>query len=475
VISPRSSFVSIGRSIAFLASGPFSAGLSAQGPVSQPVGAMQAFEQARIAVFQKAAPSVVILEVELLQDAAGSEPDEGESGEASKNQGRPPARRSLRSEGSGFVVRKQGVIATNLHVVAQARRITVRFRDGRRVEGRILGADERTDVAVIQVEASDLSPLEFSDSDQAAVGQFVYAIGVPFGQEWSFTSGMLSGKGRSRLLAPTSAVPLYEDYLQTDAFINPGHSGGPLLDSNGRVLGMNTLVARQEKGIAFAVPSNLLQQTIVQILETGRVSRPWLGIRVETLGETAALTERLKGANSGVVVLAVEADGPAFRTDLRPADVIQSLDGKPVGSALEFQRRLFEMKSGQVVRLGLWRQGASKTLSIPLAELPGAPQPVLEADSAGRTAPLGQERFGLTLRELKGRGLKVEGLAEGSVAARSDLQRQDIITEVENRPVRTLSECITALRSAFGRSGTGVALLQIEREGRRTFVLLHGN
>jgi S1-C subfamily serine protease len=176
-----------------------------------------------------------------------------------------------------------------------------------------------------------------------------------------------------------------------------------------------------------------------------------------------------------VVVLAVEADGPAFRTDLRPADVIQNLNGKPVASALDLQRRLFEMKTGQSVRLGIWRQGSVKSLSIPLAELPSAPQVVLDADHGPRSASTGQDRFGLTLREIKGRGLKVESLAEGSVAGRSDLQRFDIITEVENHPVRTLAECIGALRSAFGRSGTGVALLQIEREGRRTFILLHGS
>jgi len=447
----------------------------AQEPALQPSMVLRALEQARTELFQKAAPSVVILEVELQQDAFDGEAEGAETGDAPRqgNTGRTDSRRPVKSEGSGFIVRSQGVIATNLHVVSQARRIAVRLRDGRRLEGRVLGSDERTDVAVLQVDAVDLPALEFADSDQASVGQFVCAIGVPFGQEWSFTSGMLSGKGRSRLLAPTSAVPLYEDYLQTDAVINPGHSGGPLLDSGGRVLGMNTLIARQERGMAFAVPSNLLQQTIGQIMESGKVSRPWLGIRVETLGETPALKERLAGVSSGAVVLAIEADGPAFKTDLRPADVIQSLDGKPVATALEMQRRLFELRAGQVVRVGVWRQGASKSLSIQLAELPGAPQMVLETEQGSRNSSSSQERFGLTLREIKGRGLRVEALAQGSAAARSDLQRQDLITEVENRPVRTVTECVGALRSALGRTGNGGAILQVEREGRRTFVLLH--
>ncbi len=439
-----------------------------------PSDVLHLLEQARIDIFQKAAPSVVILEVELQQDAIENEIDSTDAPVSGRRSSRAEPPTPVRSEGSGFVVRSNGVVVTNLHVVAQARKIHVRFRDGRRLEGRLLGSDERTDVAVVQVEAEQLPVLAFADSDTARVGQFVCAIGVPFGQEWSFTEGLLSGMGRTRLLSPTSAVPLYEDYLQTDAVINPGHSGGPLLDSDGRVLGMNTLITRVERGLAFAVPSNLLQQTLLQILESGRVSRPWLGIRVETLGETATLKERLGGASSGAVVLAIEADGPAFRTDLRPADVIQSLDGKPVTSALALQRELFERKVGQPVRVGVWRQGAQKTVLIQLAALPEAPQPVQEADRSERPSPLGQDKFGLTLRELKGRGVRVEGLSEGSLAARAQLQLQDIITEVENRPVRTSAECLGAIRTALARGGPGGALLQVERQGRRTFVLLRG-
>jgi S1-C subfamily serine protease len=427
-------------------------------------------ERARVEIFEKGAPSVVILEVELQHDALEPEPESAEAG--SRRRAGAETRVPVRSEGSGFVVRKNGVVVTNLHVVAQARRIVVRLRDGRRLEGRIAGSDERTDVAVVQVDATDLPVLEFADSDAAEVGQFVCAIGVPFGQEWSFTSGMLSGKGRTRLLAPTSPVPLYEDYLQTDAVINPGHSGGPLLDSRGRVLGMNTLIARMDRGLAFAVPANLLQQTIVQILESGRVSRPWLGVRAETLGETPALKERLREAGAGAVVLAVEADGPAFRTDLRPADVIQSVDGKSVATALELQRELFERRAGQSVRLGVWRHGSRRAVQIQLAELPEAPRPVFEAERSARPAAGGQERFGLTLHEVKGRGLRVDAVVEGSVAARGELQVQDLITEVENRPVRTAPECVATIRSALGRGGAGGALVQVERQGKRIFVLL---
>jgi serine protease Do len=433
----------------------------------QPLEVLRLIEQARIQIFEKAAPSVVIVDVEVAQE--GEETDLDSEG-APKRSGKPEP---LHSEGSGFVAKENGVILTNLHVVARAQRITVRIRDGRRFEARLIGADERTDVALLKVEASGLPELEFADSDTVAVGQFVCAIGVPFGQEWSFTSGLLSGKGRSRLLSPKSHIPLYEDYLQTDAVINPGHSGGPLLDSNGRVLGMNTLIARVEHGLAFAVPSNLLKQTMLQVLETGRVARPWLGIRAETLGETTALQERLAGAQFGVVVLAIEADGPAFKTDLRPADVIRAVDETPIRTALELQRALFERKSGQSVRLDLWRQGAQKSVRITLAQCPEAPQTLQETEGTPRSQSTASDRVGLKLKEVKGRGVLVESVAEGSQAAAAELKPKDVITEVESKAVRTVAECLSALRSATLARGTrgGGALIQVERQGRRIFVL----
>jgi serine protease Do len=423
---------------------------------------VRSFEQSRMEVFERAAPAVVVVEVEISLDV--DDGTEGAGGEGTN-------RKASRSEGSGFFVRPDGVLVTNQHVVSKAQRIVVRLRDGRRLEARVLGIDERTDLAVLQVQATQLPVLEFADSDTAVVGQFVYAIGIPFGQEWSFTAGMLSGKGRTRLLAPTSLLPLVEDYLQTDALINPGHSGGPLLDRLGRVLGMNTLITRTERGLAFAVPSNLLRQTVAQILEAGKVSRPWLGIRVETLGETQVLGERLAAAGRGAVVLALEAEGPAFRTDLRPADVIQSVDGKPVASALELQRELSSRKAGQPVRLGLWRLGQQKTLSIPLAELPPTPQVVVDSGRPQRNSLSSQERFGLKLREIKGHGVRVEAVEATSASARAGLIPEDIITEVENRPVRTAADCLAALRSGMARSPAGV-LVQLERQGLRTFVLL---
>lgn len=453
--------------------------LGAAFPQGNSIELMRLFERGICEVFEKAAPAVVVIEVELRQDSPDSESDIPQEPSAPRRNGganstelRAPQEAPQRSEGSGFIVRENGVILTNYHVVALAQRITVRLKDGRRFPGRVLGADERTDVAVIQIEATALPTLDFVDSDQIRVGQWVAAIGAPFSQEWSFTSGMISGKGRSRLLGPTSAVPLMEDYLQTDAFISPGHSGGPLLDLDGHVVGMNTLITRVERGLAFAVPSNFLQHTLTQIIAAGRVSRPWLGIRVESLGDTPALKERLAAAGAGAVVLSIEPNGPSFRTDLRPADVIQAIDGAPIRSGMDLQRELFSKKVGQPLLLSVWRPGGQKTLTIPTVEVPEqlSQQPTLTP--APPPKDLGTERFGLVLKDARPRGVRVESVESGSAAALADLVPGDLITDVEGRPVRTSVDCLSALRSALSKGAGSGAILQIERQGRRTFVLL---
>lgn len=458
-------------------------GLAVEG--SEALERLRLLERGICEVYEKAAPAVVVVEVEVRKELPEIEMDSapegvgrrpaaagtpGGSASSSEVVGVPEA--TAKSEGSGFVVRDNGVILTNYHVVSKAQRITVRLRDGRRLSAKVLGADERTDVAALQIDAKGLPVLAFADSASVKVGQWVGAIGAPFSQEWSFTSGMVSGKGRSRLLGPGSAVPLLEDYLQTDALISPGHSGGPLLDLEGRVIGMNTLITRVERGLAFAVPAHMLQQALGQILAQGRVSHPWLGIRVETLGDTAALAERLVGAGSGAVVISVEPDGPGFRTDLRPADVIQKIDGVSVHSAMDLQRELFSKKVGVPVQLSLWRSAGAKTLTIQTMEVPeqSSRKPLESVAVPGKDAQ--NDRFGLVLKDAKPRGVRVETVEPDSVAWKAELVVGDLITDVEGRPVRSAQECHAAIRAALSKGGTGGAILQIERQGRRTFALL---
>jgi serine protease Do len=448
------------------------AGLS----VSQ-IQALEPREQGAVALFKRAAPAVVILEVEMRSERARSD-------EVTDDLTAPPRRgvpeadsraQTLRSEGSGFIVRADGVILTNHHVISRAHSVTVRLSDNRRFPGEVVGSDERSDIAVVRVAARDLPVLEFADGVAAQIGQSVYAIGVPFGQEWSFSAGILSGKNRSRLLGPTSETPLFEDYLQTDAFINAGHSGGPLLDSEGRVLGMNTLIARVERGLAFAIPAYFLQSTLDQILAEGRVRRPWIGVRVETLGESAGLQQCLAGAESGAVVLSIESEGPAFKSELRPGDVVQFVDGIRISSSAEMQRELFSKKVGTPVVFGVWRMGATKKISISPQQFPV--QEEQRAQSAPRAAQeeTSLERLGMVLKAAKSRGVRVESVDANSPADRSQIFAGDLITEIESKPVHSVADCMSAIGASVGRNPAIGILLQVERQGRRVFVLLYGD
>jgi S1-C subfamily serine protease len=337
-----------------------------------------------VQIFEKVAPSVVVIEVQKKADENAEErrldffPDEDRDPKG-KARGKGDAGKSWRlnqqrSEGSGFFLRDDGHIVTNLHVIADAEKLSVRLRDGRTFNARVIASDEPTDIAVLKVEAKNITPVELGDSDKLRVGQLVCAIGTPFHQEYSFTCGWVSGKGRTNLLSSTSATILFEDYIQTDAFINPGNSGGPLFDVEGKVIGMTTLINRTERDLAFAIPSSVLRQIADQLIATGRVVRPWLGIRIETLSQNPAVRERVPDLVRGVVVDTVEANAPAYRSDLRPADIILEIDGTPISTAHDLQKEVSRKKVGQVLQLTVWRNGVTRKIPVATGELPAEPQ-----------------------------------------------------------------------------------------------------
>lgn len=446
--------------------------------VQSKMQALEPREQNAIALFSRAAPAVVILEIEMRSESVRPE-EITDDFTASPRRGAAPSfdapLRTVRSEGSGFIVRSDGVVMTNYHVIARAQSVTIRLMDNRRFPAEIVGSDERSDIAVVRMKSKDLPVLDFTDSDAARIGQSVYAIGVPFGQEWSFSGGILSGKNRARLLGPSSDMPLFEDYLQTDAFINAGHSGGPLLDSDGRVLGMNTLIARVERGLAFAIPSNFLKSTLEQILSERKVSRPWIGVRMETLGESAGLQQRLAGAEAGAVVLSIEPDGPAFKSELRPADVVQFVDGVRIGSSAEMQRELFSKKLGVPITLGVWRMGATKKILIAAQQFPAREEEGGQQMQKAASGENSADRLGMVLKPSKSRGVRVESVEVNSPAERCQIVAGDLITDVENKPVHSVVDCVNAINSSVGRNPSVGVLIQVERQGRRMFVLLYGD
>src|SRR5256886_10009513 len=388
-------------------------------------------------VFEIIAPTVVIVEVTKKNEG----PDtsalddlffQGPQDESAPRRG-PRSFQPTQSEGSGFIVRADGFIYTNYHVVEGADQVDVKLKDGREFKAKVVGTDEKTDIAVIKIEATNLPVVQFADSESVRVGQFAFAIGAPFKLDYTFTYGVISGKGRSKLIA-TGGYSI-SDYLQTDASINPGNSGGPLCDIDGKVVGMNTLINGLNRGLGFAIPSNLAKEIGTEMLAGPKIIRPWLGIRIETLGDDPSIRDLLKGADKGVVVRTIEADTPAYRSDLRPFDVITHADGTPVETDSQLQHEILKKKFGQSVELSVWRQGQTIKVSVKTGELPSeisraSNEPIQPAQP--KQEDVG--KFGLQVQELTKevaerlhlavqQGVIVTDVEDNSLAAQQDIQR----------------------------------------------------
>src|SRR5881409_3872063 len=354
-------------------------------------------------VFETVAPSVAIIEISKKNEISESSPLEDLffQGPPDENNPRrnPGALRPIQSEGSGFIVRPEGYIFTNFHVVEGADHVEVKLKDGREFPAKVVGTDEKTDIAVIKIDAKDLPVAQMGDSDAVRVGQFAFAIGAPFKLDYTFTYGVVSGKGRSKLF--TNGGYSISDYIQTDASINPGNSGGPLCDIDGKVIGMNTLINGLNRGLGFAIPSNLANEIGQQLVAGKKIARPWLGIRIESVGDNPNTRDLLKGIDKGVVVRTIEADAPANKSDLRPFDVITKVDGTPVTTDAQLQHEILKKKVGQNVELTVWRKGRTIKVPVKTGELPSE---IARAsnESIQPTQPKqqGVGKFGLQVQEL---------------------------------------------------------------------------
>ena len=433
-------------------------------------------------VFETVAPSVVIIEISKKNDISESSPldDLFFQGPPDENNPRrnPGGPRPVQSEGSGFIVRPDGYVFTNFHVVEGADKIDVKLRDGRSFPARVIGTDEKTDIAVVKIDAKDLPVVKLGDSDTVRVGQFAFAIGAPFKLDYTFTYGVISGKGRSKLLQ-TGAYSI-SDYLQTDASINPGNSGGPLCDIDGKVIGMNTLINGMNRGLGFAIPSNMANEIGAELIAGHKIVRPWLGIRIETLGDDPAIRDLFKGADKGVVVRTIEADAPASKTDLRPFDLITQVDGTPIDTDSQLHEVL-KKKICQQVELTIWRKGQRVKVPVKTGELPNE---IARASNEPprQVQPNRQEvgKFGLQVQEVTKdvaerlhlpveQGVIVTDVEDNSIAAAQDVQREDVITEVDGKPVTNVKSFREALNKADPKRGV---LLYLDRKGSKTFAVL---
>jgi len=439
-------------------------------------------------VFETVAPGVVIIEISKKNEVSESSPLDDLFFQGPPDENNPRRNpgggspRSVQSEGSGLIVRSDGYIFTNFHVVEGADKIDVKLRDGRNFQGRIVGTDEKTDIAVIKIDAKDLPMVQLGDSDSVRVGQFAFAIGAPFRLDYTFTYGVISGKGRSKLLQ-TGGYSI-SDYLQTDASINPGNSGGPLCDIDGKVIGMNTLINGMNRGLGFAIPINMAKEIGTELVAGHKIVRPWLGIRIETLGDDPTIQDLFKGADKGVVVRTIEADAPASKSDLRPFDLITQVDGTRIETDSQLQHEILKKKIGQNVQLTIWRKGQTIKVPIKTGELPN--EIARASNESARPVPPDQSRdnglgkFGLQVQELSEdvakrlklpvqRGVIVTDVEDNSIAGAQDIQREDVITEVDGKPITNVQSFREALNKADPKRGV---LLYLDRKGTKTFAVL---
>lgn len=376
-----------------------------------------------------------------------------------------PAPQSL---GSGFVLTADGVILTNAHVVNDADEVTVRLTDKREFKAKILGVDKRTDVAVLKIEASGLPVVPVGNPEQLRVGEWVLAIGSPFGFDNTVTAGIVSAKGRS--LPDESYVP----FIQTDVAVNPGNSGGPLFNLKGEVVGINSQIYSRSggyMGISFAIPIDVAMQVAEQLQSTGRVSRGRLGIAIQNVDQDLAKSFGLDKP-TGALISGVEKDSPAEKVGLRPGDIVLTFDGTKVGSSKELPSLVGQTKPGTKSKIGLWRDGKNVTVDITVGELDGDKFP---AEIAAEST----ERFGLSLVALPPMQAEKLGVDNGVVvrdsvgdAARAGIRRGDIIISVNNVAATSPSQVAGQLKKF--KKGQPVAFL-IQRDGRSLFIALQAS
>jgi len=383
-----------------------------------------------------------------------------------------------KSLGSGFIVSPEGYILTNAHVVDQADEIVVRLTDKREFKAKVIGADKRTDVALIRIEASGLPVARLGNPDSLRVGEWVVAIGSPFGFDNSVTAGIVSAKGRS--LPQETYVP----FIQTDVAINPGNSGGPLFNMKGEVVGINSQIYSRSggyQGIAFAIPIDVAMEVQSQLRANGRVARGRIGVVIQEVTKELADSFGLPKA-AGAVVSTVEPGGPADKAGIVAGDVILKFDGKTVGLSSDLPRLVGGTRPGSRASLQLWRKGALREVSLTVAEMP-AEDKVEAKTKKGKAVELPQaNRLGLVVSELSAeqrRELKVAGglLIEDikGNAARADLRPGDVVMAVINKgatnEVRTVDQ-FNKLLAQFEK-GASVTLL-IRRGEMQTFVTIKG-
>ncbi|MDL9997768.1 DegQ family serine endoprotease [Variovorax sp. J22P240] len=378
--------------------------------------------------------------------------------------GQQPQRETpVRGQGSGFIVSADGIILTNAHVVKDAKEVTVKLTDRREFRAKVLGSDTKTDVAVLKIDAKNLPTLSVGNTKDLKVGEWVLAIGSPFGFENTVTAGVVSAKGRT--LPDDSYVP----FIQTDVAVNPGNSGGPLINTRGEVVGINSQIYSRSggyQGVSFAIPIDVAIQVKDQIVATGKASHARLGVAVQEVNQAFADSFKLDKPE-GALVSNVEKGGPADEAGLRSGDVIRKVDGEPIVASGDLPALIGQKKPGSKITLEIWRQGQREEISAKLADSAEKSATVAKNDSGA-----GQGKLGLALRPLQPQeqreaavdgGLLIQDV--GGPAAMAGVQPGDVLLAINGTPAKSIEQ----VREVVAKADKSVALL-IQRDGDKIFV-----
>jgi serine protease Do len=370
------------------------------------------------------------------------------------------------SLGSGFIISSDGYIFTNNHVVERAEKIRVKLADGREYDGEVKGKDANTDIALIKINSSSpLTAVSFGDSDQIRTGDWVFAIGNPFGLDHTVTVGIISAKGRVIGSGP------YDNFLQTDASINPGNSGGPLFNLKGEVVGINTAIVAQGQGIGFAIPINMAKALLSDLKGKGYVTRGWLGVSAQDVTEDLAKNLQLNSPKGALVSHAFEGE-PADKAGIKAGDVILDIDGKAIADVRDLLMTVSGLSVGKRVNVRIWRDGKAKVLPVLIAER-----------KDGKTVNGGDlvsETFGMTVQEITPEmmrhfklpakdGVIIAEVFDGGAADEAGLRPQDIILEINRQKIVTLENYVDILSR---KSQEGAYLFRIRRNDHFFFVPL---
>jgi serine protease Do len=372
-----------------------------------------------------------------------------------------------RSLGSGFIIGQDGLILTNYHVVDDAEKITVRLSDEREFEGKVVGKDQKTDIALVKISAQNLPVAPLGDSDRLEVGEWVMAIGNPFGLDYTVTSGIVSAKDREIGAGP------YDHFIQTDASINPGNSGGPLINLRGEVVGIDSAIFSESGGnigIGFAIPINLVKELLPQLESAGKVTRGWLGVSIQRMTPDLAASLGLDKAK-GALVSSVIHDGPADRAGIKAGDAIVGYEGKEINNANDLPFLVAGTPVGKTVSLRVLR-GKKETM------LPVTIEKMKEEERVASTIEKGD--LGLTVEQInpeiaenlglnRTRGVVITAVAPDSLGDETGLQPGDIIREIDRKPIRDLSDYKKIMASAIHEKSV---LFLVQREDNTIFLAL---